>query len=247
MKALIVAVILMCSSLCQAAVLTMVVPDSLKRCRQDFAVKLCKSRPDLYKCVMFRKGKQLYLTWEEIFGNGSVKIEMQKINRRNSLVWRNHCIAQTDDLYAISPFPRSDGKYQEKTIVVDLRQLAWGAYQNGKLVKWGIASGGAGKCKETGKYACYTPAGNWKVYEIKKGFARSSLYPVECKDKKKCGYPFFGLVKWGPHFESFHGELEGHIPGSNISHGCVRMPKAEVAWMIKNFVEIGTAVVVLPY
>ena len=145
-----------------------------------------------------------------------------------------------------APFPQittDTGKH----IVVDLNILAFGAYKDGKLVKWGISNGGKGICDETGEYKCKTPVGTWKVYEIKRGFQRSDLYPVNCKNKKVCGHPYFNVVKFGKNYEALHGERPGHIPGVNISHGCVRLTLADSVWLVNNFVELGTKIIVRPY
>jgi len=222
--------------------------DELGKCRRDFSVRLCRERPDLYKCVMFHKGNKPYLTWEELFGNGSAKTELQRLNRRNTIVWRNHCLAMPFRFdRAVPPFLFTDSRYQERTVVVDLKGLAWAAYERGSLVRWGAANGGSKICHETGRPECKTPVGTWRVYEIKKGFARSSLYPVDCSDKKKCGHPYYNVMKFGPHFEALHGERVGHVPGANVSHGCVRMFREDSDFLVNRFVGIGTTVVVLEY
>jgi len=192
----------------------------------------------------------------ELFPN---KLEMRvlmKINRRNTLIWNGHTIAVPrvfePDPLAYSPFPKQKSWTGQKHIVVDLKQLAWAAYEpieNGKakLLKWGPAAGGVGKCRETGKYTCKTPVGIWQIYEIKKGFARSSLYPVECTDKNKCGHPYYNVMKFGPRFEALHGERAGHVSGTNISHGCVRMFREDSEYLINYFVEFGTMILVERY
>lgn len=226
-------------------------------CRQDFAVKLCKANPKDFQCLKFEKSGQPYVTWEEAFKNEKLRLLVQKINRRNTLIWRNHCIAMPYDYFSkdeidFAPFNKKmfsqsvSGLENNKTIIVDLKQLAWGAYLGNNLIKWGPANGGMGRCKETGKMTCKTPVGTWKVYELKPGFQRSDLYPVDCKDKKVCGHPYFNVVKFGPHYEALHGERDGHVPGANVSHGCVRVFKTDSKWLI-NFAEKGTTVIVFDY
>jgi hypothetical protein len=141
--------------------MTTIEPSELGKCRKDFSVKLCKEQPNSYKCVKFRKGNKLYLTWEEIYGNGIARDLMQKFNRRNTIIWRHHCLAIPFiiPIDNFSPMSQYDIKYQEKTIVINLKQLAWGAYQYGKLINWGLANGGIGRCKETGLVQCKTPVG----------------------------------------------------------------------------------------
>lgn len=252
MKIGIITMIFLLSNVCYADI-SFIPVNNYKKCRQDFAVKLCKQMPETYGCYKFHKKGKQYISWEEAFEKfgDRVKVLVQKINRRNNTIWLNHCIAIPKDLNKAeldyAPFPLTNNKYKEKTIIVDLGQLAFGAYENGKLIIWGPANGGVGKCKETGKYTCKTPVGEWKVYEIKKGFRRSSLYPIECKNKKICGHPYYNVVKFGPHFEALHGENNGHVPGVNISHGCTRIFKEDSKFLANSFAEIGTKVIVLPY
>ena len=238
----------MCVNLCYAATITMttIEPSELGKCRKDFAVKLCKKYSDLYTCVKFRKNKQQYVTWAEIFSEDSRRNEIQRINRRDTLVWINHCIAIPVN-GTISPLPLSqlDNRYQEKTIVIDLKQLAWGAYQYGKLINWGLANGGIGRCKETGLVQCKTPVGIWKILKKDGAVIKSSLYPVECKDKKVCGHTMFWRLKFKLDGSSLHGDK--NLPGANISHGCVRLPKQDAKFINTKFAELGTTVVVLPY
>lgn len=225
----------------------------------DFAKRLCAEHPRDYMCVTIsipRKAKRQYLEWTDKFPNQRTRRLVMMVNRRNTLLWNGHVIALPmlfeDDLLAYAPFPREKPWVGQKHVVVDLNQLAWAAYEpipgsRARLVRWGPANGGSKRCKETGKYTCKTPVGTWRVYEIKKGFARSSLYPVECFDKKKCGHPYYNVMKFGPHYEALHGERAGHVPGANVSHGCVRMFHEDSAFLANRFVEIGTMVIVLEY
>jgi hypothetical protein len=212
-----------------------------------------------------KQAKRQYVEWAEKFPNPRTRKLVMMVNRRNTLLWSGHTIALpmlvTDDLLDYAPFPREKEVFGPKFLVVDLKQLAWGAYEpitvcdgtkcrqigKARLVNWGPANGGSKICHETGKFACKTPVGTWHVYEIKKGFARSSLYPVSCPDKKKCGHPYYNVMKFGPRFEALHGERAGHVSGANISHGCVRVFHEDSNYLVNRFVEIGTMVVVLEY
>lgn len=242
------------SSISYGQELRIIPVNNLKSCRKDFAVKLCKLEPNTYRCFKFNKQGKEYLLWNEIFDNERIRVMAQKINRRNSLVWKNHCIAVPFDLskdeMEFAPFNKKlfpdfklnfDGM---KIIVIDLNKLSWGAYSGLNLIKWGAANGGVGKCKETGKNNCKTPIGCWKVLEKKKSFSRSTLYPVECKDKKVCGHPLFNAIKFHSSGTEIHGDK--NVPGSNISHGCVRVFIKDSKWL-HNFVEIGTTICVYKY
>lgn len=226
----------------------------------DFARRLCREEPATYICTTVKipkKAKRQYKEWAELFPNATMRHIVMSINRRNTLVWNGHTVAvprnYTPDLLAYSPFPRDTSLPLGKYVLVSLRRLAWAAYEQisgqnkGRLVRWGVANGGRGRCRETGKYTCKTPVGIWQVYEIKKGFARSSLYPTECSDKRKCGHPYYNVIKFGPHFEALHGERDGYVTGMNVSHGCVRMPREDSEFLVKYFVEIGTTILVENY
>jgi hypothetical protein len=249
MKTLIVAIVLLCTGICHASDILIgedLPPDRLGRCRQDFSVKLCRNHPNQYVCVKFHKGNRPYLTWEELFGDGLAKIALQKINRRNTIVWRHHCLAMPISFTTIiPPLSRFDDRYQGKVVVVDLKQLAWGAYQQGKLVMWGPANGGRGRCKEDGTMRCKTHVGIWAVSKKDGPVTKSSLYPVECMDKKDCGHPMYWKMQFHRDGTSLHGDR--NLPGANVSHGCVRLLKSDAKWLNREFVEIGTPIVVLPY
>lgn len=218
--------------------------DNLNSCRKDFSLKLCESGE--YNCFKFYKKGSDYVKWDEAFKNEKIRALVQKINRRDNLIFRNACIALPDDITKdelfYAPFKKEiDDK--EKHIIVDLNKLAFGAYKDGKLVFWGAANGGVGRCKETGKFNCKTPIGEHQVYEIKKGASRSSLYPVECNDKKKCGVVVYNLIKFsGP--VGVHGSKS--LVGGNVSHGCIRVFRNDSKYII-NFVKIRAKIIVLPY
>lgn len=243
-------IIILISNTCFAFDFHMDTMVSYKTCRKDFAVKQCSLYPDKYRCVKFYKDGQPYVTWDEVFKTigERAKVMVQKINRRNTLIWRNHCIAlpynMSKNEMDFSPFSLINNN-NKKFIIVDLGILAWGAYRDGKLVKWGIANGGIGKCKETGKNTCKTPIGEWEILEKKGPFSRSTLYPIDCGNKNVCGHPVFYIMKFHASAASIHGDK--NIPGSNISHGCVRVLKQDAKWLSQEFAEIGTKVIILPY
>lgn len=221
--------------------------DMLGRCRQDFSVRLCRQHPDLYKCVMFHKGNAPYLTWEQLFGDGSAKVELQRLNRRNTLVWRNHCLAMPFDFNKIvPPFPQVDARFPHgRAVIVDLKKLAWVAYENGRLVRWGAANGGSKICRETGKMKCKSPVGLRQILLLGKAGKRSDLYPIDCKDKRRCGHPMPYYMKLVSSGEGLHGDR--HLVGSNASHGCIRMFKADARWMNLEFAHVGMPVFLEDY
>jgi len=249
MRMLIVAIVLLCAGVCHAGdtlVSTTIEPNRLKRCRQDFSTNLCRNHPNQYKCMMFRKGNRPYLTWEELFGDGLAKVALQKINRRNTIVWRNHCLAMPFDFKTVvPPLPRFDDRYQGKVVVVDLRQLAWAAYQQGRLVMWGTANGGSKICKETGKPGCKTSVGIFSVLHIAGAGKKSDQYPIDCVDKKKCGHPMPYFMKFKSSGEGLHGNK--WLVGRNASHGCIRISVDDARFLGKEFAFIGMPIIISEY
>jgi len=246
MKTLIFSLIFLISNICSAQEIKITAVKSFKNCRNDFALKLCKAEPNIYSCFRFSKKGQDYLTWNEIFPNERIRTLAQKINRRNNIIARNHCVVVPDlgkDEMFYSPFPQNIND-KEKQIIVDLNILAFGAYKDGKLVFWGPSNGGMGKCKETGRYECKTPVGEHRVLSKSGAITKSSLYPVECENKKICGHPLFWAVQIAKDGTKIHGDK--NLPGVNASHGCSRVFR-EDAEKINNFVELGTKIIVLLY
>jgi len=222
----------------------------------DFALRLCKEQPQIYKCVKIKvkSTKRPYYEWNELFPN---KLEMRvlvKINRRNTLIWNGHTIAVPRvfdlDSLAYSPFPKQKSWKRSKHLIVDLKQLAWAAYEpieNGavKLVAWGAANGGSKRCKDTGLMRCKTPVGTFHIIELGGAGKRSDLYPLDCYDKQKCGHPmpfYFKFVNTG---EGVHGNK--WLVGNNASHGCVRIFTYDAKFLNKEFVFVGMPVIVEEY
>jgi len=256
MKTVIIFCLFLASNLCYAGIYQLNVI-SLKKCRQDFAVKLCKTQPLIYDCYRFRKTKAEYVTWQEAFENEKNKDRLitilQKVNRRNTIIWPNHCIAIPKDIanrdeMLYTPFNKYLPDTKEKIIIVDLNIFAWAAYQNHKLLKWGSAVGGIGRCKETGKYECKTPVGIWKVIRKGPAVSKSQLYPVECEDKSICGHPLYHLIQFHPNGSEIHGDKTIGTGMGNISHGCVRVHREDSKWLNKEFAETNKTIIkVLPY
>jgi L,D-transpeptidase ErfK/SrfK len=227
----------------------------LNQCRQDFSVSRCRSNPEVYQCVKI-KMKTQYIEWTDIEKNKKAMRLLQIINRRNTIVWKHHCIAVPSewinnipfdnwDLYKILDVPLVNNNYKEKVVIVDLRKLVWSAYSDSQLRGWGVANGGRGVCKETGLMQCKTPIGEWEIIKKDGPVSKSTLYPIDCKDKKKCGHPMFWKMQFHPNGTALHGDK--NVLGANVSHGCVRLFKSDAKWLSNNFVDVGTKVVILHY
>ncbi len=118
------------------------------------------------------------------------------------------------DLRAYSPFPRyyPGARTFDKLVVIDKSIQAFGAYEYGQLVRWGLVN--------TGEESYRTPTGrfnfNWKME-----YKRSSMNP-----------------DWEMYWVfNFHEKRGLHIhqyampTGGPASHGCVRMVDADARWL----------------
>lgn len=127
----------------------------------------------------------------------------------------------------------------QRTFVFDPAQHKWFAYQDGELVKSGVASGGANYCADTGR-RCHTPVGTFKVFDKGGPGCKSDRYPI---GRGGAPMPYcMHFYKW----YAVHGSYEV-VPGHNVSHGCIRIYPEAARWLSQNFINIGTTVIVKPY
>lgn len=121
------------------------------------------------------------------------------------------------DLRAYAPFPR----YYEgaaplgKLVVIHKGVQAWAAYEDGRLLRWGLVN--------TGAPGTQTPAGrynfNWRSLER----VSSESPPGER-----------WLMRWVLNFHNergFHTHQYAMPTGAPASHGCVRMITADAKWL----------------
>lgn len=220
----------------------------------NFASHLCQTQPKKYRCLKMKFSKDKpYREWKILFP--SLYGSIIAINRRNSLVWSGQIIAipiQQESFNGYSPFKDEIewANDEDRFIIVDLNNLAWGAFERvsknkARLVKWGPASGGSKVCKETREMKCKTPVGLFTISEISKRGKRSGLYPLDCTDKKKCGHPMPFYMRFGPNGEGIHADK--WLLGKNSSHGCVRVLREDAKWLNKEFVRKGTPIIILEY
>lgn len=175
-------------------------------------------------------------TWWSLFRDPNEMMLVKKINRKNTALRPGMVIAIPQNMNRLnvldySPLPKSIGASGSDTIKVDLKKLAWGAYdKNGNLLNWGPVSGGAAYCADV-KSACHTVTGNYTIYKKKGENCVSSKFPIP-----KGGAPM-------PYCMHFHGGYAMHgsglLPGENASHGCVRMFLQDAKWLNTRFVKVG--------
>ena len=143
---------------------------------------------------------------------------LEKLNRtdRNNLIRLKRIVVphrwDLDEL-AYSPLPITYKQAQRlpKAMVVYKPGQVFGAYQHGKLVRWGPVS--------TGAKASRTPGGlfylNWKTTLKRSTLNRNWLLAWYFNFQNKRGH-------------SFH---QYELPGRPVSHGCVRLLERDAAWI----------------
>lgn len=117
------------------------------------------------------------------------------------------------DLMSLAPFPvqLDAARHLPKLVLVSRRVQAFGAYESGRLVRWGPTS--------TGKKSTPTPAGlyhaNWKAKKSRSSVNASWVLPW-----------VFNLDNFAG--VSFH---QYELPGYPASHGCVRLLEEDAKWI----------------
>ncbi len=141
-------------------------------------------------------------------------------------------------LIAPSAYAMSPSNYGGKVFIFDPKTLIWSAYDHGDLVRSGRGSGGQNYCADS-HHACHTPVGVFKVWRKGGADCKSSMYPLP-----HGGAPMQYCMFFSKYY-AVHGSNE--VRPFNASHGCIRILPSEAAWLSKNFMDIGTTVVVKPY
>lgn len=207
---------------------------------QYFSTRLCESGQ--LDCIQIKKGD----TWISLFPDENERDFVKRFNRVNTRLRTGTLIAIPDNLtnldpMSIAPFEHKIDPPGTKMIVIDLTQLAFGAYDSdGNLIKWGPASGGRNWCQDINE-PCKTVIGRFQIYDVRGEKCVSTKFPVD-----EGGAP----MPYGMFFEggyALHGSNE--VPGYNASHGCVRLFKEDAKWLNEEFVRTPgrTKVLVLPY
>lgn len=206
---------------------------------QRYSQKLCKDPG--YTCVTVKHGQN----WLSLFPEKYDREVVQRLNRMGTPLYTGMRIAVPDNLantslLDISPFPATITPPTHKTIIVDPKLLAFGAYDtDGTLVHWGPISAGQNYCSDV-KRRCHTITGTYTIYTKQGPGCKSTKYPIG-----KGGAPM-------PYCMFFHNGFALHgsptVPGYNASHGCVRLYKDDARWLNTQFVNVGsTQVIIKPY
>ena len=136
--------------------------------------------------------------------------------------------------------------YGEKTFVFNPATLSWAAYNSsGYKIASGAANGGASYCPDIGR-RCSTPVGTYRVQSKGSVSCKSTRYPIKRVRGKvvRGGAPMPYCTYFSTSF-AIHGSP--YIGGRNQSHGCIRVTTSSARWLSRNFLDVGTKVVVKPY
>jgi L,D-transpeptidase catalytic domain len=141
--------------------------------------------------------------------------KLNRVDRRDLGNLREIVVPDRWDLptNAYSPMPQfvPGMAAAPKAVIVDLPGQVFGAYENGRLIRWGPVN--------TGKRGTPTPPGiyhlNWK----------SPLRISSVNSSWKMPYYFNFSARFGL------GMHEYQMPGGPASHGCVRMLTADAQWL----------------
>jgi lipoprotein-anchoring transpeptidase ErfK/SrfK len=149
-------------------------------------------------------------------------------------------------IYDVSPFPRYVESTGEKTIYINQKKLAWGAYdETGELLWWGPISSGKDNCSSI-LGGCLTPSGSYRIVRKQDIDCISTAFP-----KRPDGHNGGAIMPFCMHFfrgYALHGSED--IPGYRASHGCIRMFTEDAKWLNEEFVDVpdmgmkGTRVVI---
>ncbi|MDI9818209.1 MULTISPECIES: L,D-transpeptidase [unclassified Legionella] len=124
------------------------------------------------------------------------------------------------------------------TFIFNPRSLTWKAVKNGKVIKSGRASGGSKYCADV-RRPCRTPSGTYRIISKRGADCQSSRYPLGRGGAKMPYCMFFSK------YYAIHGSYD--VPNYNASHGCIRVHPGDALWLHRNFIRIGTKVIVHPY
>lgn len=128
---------------------------------------------------------------------------------------------------------------EANTFIFNPKTLQWKAISsNGKVVRTGHGSGGRSYCPDIHR-SCRTPTGSFHVVSKGGPGCKSSRYPVG-KGGAPMPYCMFFTKLY-----AVHGSYD--VPNYNASHGCIRVEPSDARWLSRNFMSIGTKVIVKSY
>jgi hypothetical protein len=203
---------------------------------ERYAERFCEV-PGFY-CLTVEEGD----SWESLFPFAEHRDTLMRLNRMNIRLRPGMRIAVPEDIdfvtpEALAPFaPAIEPAYSNR-IVIDLDELAWGAYSaEGELLKWGPISGGKDYCADV-KQPCPTLQGDFIIYRTGTGKCKSKKFPI---GKGGAKMPWCMFYDGG---YAIHGSYE--VPGYHASHGCVRTFIEDAHWLNRYFIHPGWTRVII--
>lgn len=205
----------------------------------SYGARLCKQKG--FKCYKVERTD----SWSSLFPKKDERELVKFINRTNEFLSLGMVIAIPEEIdgktiYDFSPFPSEDKQYQEKVIVIDHYNMAWAAYEESQLLRWGPISAGSPKCFEN-PGGCQTPGGQYQIIRKNGKDCASNSYPqLISGERGGAAMPYCMFFYKG---YAIHGSY--HLPGYHNSHGCVRLLVEDAKWLFYQFATLGTKVLVI--
>jgi len=201
----------------------------------SYGTSLCSQ--SRYQCHDINSGA----SWADMFPDPKNREIVKRINRTNLPLSRHDQIAVPANLertkyLSHAPFSMSRDTNGRRAVVVDISDMAFGAYsKQGELIHWGPLSAGRRCNNNIG--ACRTPLGSYDVNTQKSVHHESSVYPLETNGGAPMPYAMHYLRGF-----ALHGSPT--VPGHHASHGCIRLFKEDAKWLNQQFTDIGTPIIV---
>ncbi len=190
-----------------------------------------------FKCIQISNRDR----WDKMFPDLRERELVKRLNRTNMPLYMRTWIIVPTNLQSIThmdiaPFALHADVHGEKTVVVDLKAQAFGAYNaDGTLIHWGPVSGGKEYCKDVNG-PCRTITGEFRITRKDNEECASSQFPTDTKG----GAP----MPYCMHFYEGFALHASTLPGYHGSHGCVRLFYDDAKWLNEYFASVGTRVVV---
>lgn len=144
---------------------------------------------------------------------------------------------QYSDQLVLPPNIKATG---EKIFIFSPKGKQWAAYEeNGSLVGYGRANGGAAFCPDLGE-ACHTDGGKYRVFRKGASDCVSKTFPIS--EGGGAAMPYCMFFNGGA---AIHGSPQ--LSFNNTSHGCIRVTTPSAEWLSSNFMNVGTKVLILSY
>lgn len=138
-------------------------------------------------------------------------------------------------------FPTTRRATGNRVFIFDPNYVAWAIYDtDGTRLNTGKASGGKLYCPDVHR-RCTTVSGVFRIIAKGGPDCVSSKYPIETHG----GAPMPYCMYFSPKGYAIHGSND--IPDANASHGCIRVTPLAARWLNRNYMTIGTTVIVYPY